>query len=164
MKRQASAFTLIELAMVISIISVLFGLGSKLWVTMERTAKRSNESMAFTAKSQVVLDRVARDIRRSVSAMQPEDALLVLSQTSLQGEGIKVTYRMEADELLRIENTGRKQERSQKIASLANEKIVISVLPDGTVRLEVVREARNRPLEVQSRRLILFARPCGGSR
>lgn len=164
MKQRTPAFTVIELLIVVSIITVLTGVGSKMWYTMERISKASNRNLTFITKNQIIMDRLARDIRCSISAKKPEDALLALSQISIKGEEREVLYSVEAGELIRVEKRGDNQQKSLKITSLTDEHLDISVLPDGTVRLEVSRERRDRPLEVQSRRLISFVRPCGGIR
>lgn len=164
MNKAKTAFTLVELLIVVSMIGILTGLGAKTWYTMERISNATNRNLAFTNKSQIVINRLTRDIRCSISAKQSDDALLILSQISPEGGQKQVSYLLEAGELVRIEKIGNNREKSLKVLSLPNERIEVTLLADGTVRLEVRREGRDRPLEVESKQLISFVKPWGGKR
>ncbi|MFH1744020.1 MAG: prepilin-type N-terminal cleavage/methylation domain-containing protein [bacterium] len=164
MKNKQAAFTLVEMLIVIAMMTVLTGFLSKMWYKMEYTSRASNRSLTFTAKSQMIVDRLTKDIHSSVSVTQSDSTLLTLSQVSSTGEKREIIYRMDGDDLIRSERTGEIEKKSSKILSLDNSQLNISVSDNDTVRVEIRRDGRNRPLEMQARHLVSFARPYGGKR
>ncbi|HPA46554.1 MAG TPA: hypothetical protein PLG59_08660 [bacterium] len=162
MSKKIRAFTLIELSIVVACIMVFGGVGSKLWIQTLQTEKQSKRNMTYLAGSQIVLDRITREIRASLSASQPEGELLELVQLTPEGERRTVSYRMEDRELIRLERTGEGAEKSLKVASLQNIQISFAMTENQAIRIELRQEGRDQPLQVRTRTLVAFARPGRG--
>jgi len=161
MKKNLSSFTLVELLIVCSLIGIMSGVGVKLWIQMEKNAKVSSRNLAFTAQQQMILERLTRDVRRSLQASQSGDDLLSLTQVSPHGETREVSYRLEKNELVRDERSPNRPLQSLKIASLIDAQLGVRLLENGVVRLELLRNSKDRPLEVRTNRVISFIQTLG---
>lgn len=157
--RNQQSFTLVELLIVIAIIGILAGIGSKYWISIEKNAKASSHNLVFVTKSQMILERFVQDIRRSIQASQSHNALLTLTQLSLTGEKVEVNYTLEENELIRWEHTPLKPMQSRKVAALKDIQVKVQVESGGRVRLEIMQAGKNRPLAVETKRIVAFAQP-----
>jgi len=161
MKKHLSSFTLVELLIVIAIMGILTGVGSKLWIQMEKNAKISSRNLVFMAQNHIILERLTRDIRRAVQVSQSGNILLSLTQITPQGDSLEMSYRLENNELVREVRLPQKQVKSIKIASLVGTQLGLRLLENGAVRLELFRNAKDSPMEAQTRRVVSIVQPLG---
>lgn len=160
-KRNRSAFTLIEILIVVAIMTILSGILFKMWSTLERGAKATNANLSFMARNETLVHRLTTAVRESEGATTDEDILLALTQLQSDGARVQVVYERVGDEITRTAYRGTERLSSRKIGTLRGEAIHISVGQDGSVRIEITKEGRNRPLEVNRRRLVSVAYPRG---
>ncbi len=160
-RRNRSAFTLIEILIVVAIMTILSGILFKMWSTLERGAKATNANLGFMARNEILVHRLTTAIRASESATTNEDILLALTQLQSDGTRAQIVYECVENELTRTAYRDSERLSSRKIGTLRGETIQISVREDGSVRIEITKEGRNRPLEVNRRRLVSVAYPRG---
>jgi prepilin-type N-terminal cleavage/methylation domain-containing protein len=156
MKRSNRAFTLVELLIVISILMVLSGVLSNLWIKMERISKSLHTHTQFYVKGKQVLDRMAKDIQHANGFHIDGDALITLTQHSMDGSVYRVAYKRIDREIIREELDSQGRLSSRKIITLNDEVLSIQLDTASRIRLEWTKERRNRPLESREYRLLTF--------
>lgn len=160
-RRRDSAFTIVELLIVTSIMMVMTGVFSSLWVTIERMNKASAKTVAYTINANRILQHLSKDLRRSIRAARSNDDLLHLTQLTPGGNTIDVFYRIENNELLRRSSGSGLKEQIVKIATLDNTWLDISFQTNGLIRLEIKRIPNNKPLGIRPIRLVTYVSVYG---
>ncbi len=162
MRSKRAAFTLVELLICVGIIMAMTGIMTSLWVGVERMAKTSAITLAHTVKSEIILRRLSKDIRRSVRITRSDETLLRLTQLTPDGVEGEIIYRIEDGELVRQSSWGEGEPQIVKVASLNNNtQLNVSFPGNGLIRLEMKREPTHRPLDVRPQRLVTFVGVCG---
>lgn len=159
--RNQQAFTLVELIIVTAMLGVLTGFGARLWLYLEHSAKAVNQNLEFFTKSQLIVQQIVDDIRMAETLASKDDALLKIGQIDAQGRRIEVCYMLEGNELTRSVWFQGVEVQSRKVATLNSEALTISPQPQGLIRIQIERSGRDRPQQVQTRRLISYTRPLG---
>ncbi len=161
--RKHSAFTLVELLIVISIITVLSGLIAKIWGGMERMSDSVHRNTVFIVQSRLILDRIREDIRQGVDVSQSERVLLSITQRMESGKSQQIVYRMDGNELVRDRSVEDRLIQSSKVLSMKNLFLDISFLQNRLIRLEMRRPGNSRPMELKNHSLATYVVPGGES-
>lgn len=155
-QKRNTAFTLVELLIVVAIILISTGYLAKMWSMMERMSAAVHRNMLFTFQSRHILDRMGGDIRNSIQVSRSENALLNLTQLTESGEKYQVCYFLDGKELIRDLVKDGVAAQSVKIASMNDRFLEISFLKDGMVRLEIRRRPKETPLEIKNHSLVSY--------
>jgi len=161
--RKESAFTLVELLVVVLMISILSGIVGKLWSSMEKMSATVHRNIVFTMQSRILLDRLREDIHCSIQVSRSEESILILTQQNEKGLPRKIVYRMEGIELIRELHKEDGAEHSMKAANLGNLFLDVSFLKNGMIRLDVRRRIRERPMEFRNSGFTTYVNAVGVS-
>lgn len=162
MKSHQSAFTLIELTIVVAMLTIMSGFMATMWSGMEKMSKSVGRNMDFTFQSRKILDRMREDIRHSIQVSRSDQVVLRLTQMQISGKPRQVVYRMDGKELVRDILQEDALIQSAKIVTLGDRLIDIAFLSNGMIRLEVRRKPSERPLEMRNHRLSTYVCRIGG--
>lgn len=159
--RKEPSFTLVELLIAIALMTVLAGIGSKLWIGMERMAKTCKQNIGFSVFCQTIFERIGNDIDHSIELSQSPGALLAIEQRQANGEIRRVVYSVSDQELIRTVTEHDGNIHSRKIASVDNQIIEVTMVDNGLVKLEIIREGRNQPMNRFNRHYITYVMRSG---
>lgn len=157
-----NAFTLIELLIVISIITILAGVTSKLWLGQEKINKALRQRATHSVESQSFFELLRRDVLDSQQAVVFGPQELRLAQVTTNGQPRTVTYRQEGWEWIRGVQLGDQEVSTQKVFHLDHRQLLLAFSPEGLLRVEVRVEPRETPMLRKDASLITYIRIPGG--
>ncbi|MBZ0256768.1 type II secretion system GspH family protein, partial [bacterium] len=76
MRVTARGFTLIELVIVMLILSVIAGIGGRLWIGMEKVNRMAKTNLDQSTQGDLALEHLRTDIESSIQVRNDDGALL----------------------------------------------------------------------------------------
>ncbi len=153
MKPFNSAFTLIELVIVVFIITILTGVGSKLWYGMEKMEKASSIRATAMIRANDAINVIQRDIRQAWRVEVPSEDELVIHQLQADGFDRQIRYFFDNEELIR-EVRNDEVTLEQKTAELSPENLQFAYQNPGVLRIEIQLPSKERPLYQRGGKLV----------
>ena len=154
--KKKSAFTLVELLIVIAVLMSLSGLISTQWIYLERITKSIHEHIQFTYEGKRVIGKLSNDIAAAIEITKPEGILLELKQKSIEGKEILVTYRKENGEIIRSETRENAPVFTEKILTLHEYQLLIDFDKNQMIKIEIMKPGNQNPLSVKDRKIITY--------
>lgn len=151
-----SAFTLIELLIVIAILMSLTGLLSTQWIYLERITNTIHEHIQFTYEGKRFTGKLSNDIAAACEINKPEGILLQLKQKSREGKDILVSYSKENNEIIRSETREAIPVFSEKVLTLHEYKLSVEFDKNQMIKIEIMKPGNQNPLLVKDRSIITY--------
>ncbi|MBI1389678.1 MAG: hypothetical protein GC154_14670 [bacterium] len=157
MKPSLRAFTLIELAIVLSILIVMSGSVSRLFIEMEKVNRLARANLNNAQRAEIALEHIRADARGAVS-VSSSAGVIHMEARDESLKPVTIEYAVEGGELLRKTTRPDDREQIEKIAAM-NGALLIASAENGLLKLEWVQPGRMEPGRRRGARLVVYLDP-----
>ena len=146
----------------IAVMMIMTGVLSQFWIGVERINRLASETSNHAMRGELLLERIAQDIRQSIRVDVIENGLPSCTQLSADGTICVVRYSIEGDELIRQETCGQ-ETQTALVGRLRQGRLSVTEQNGSIFRLTWETDFFVQPGMSQTLTLVKLVRYPGGS-